>query len=33
MPLPRYITAVLIGEGLLCAAVNALGSMGQRLAS
>jgi uncharacterized membrane protein YdjX (TVP38/TMEM64 family) len=30
MPLPRYVTAVLIGEGLLCAVVIGLGSMGQR---
>jgi uncharacterized membrane protein YdjX (TVP38/TMEM64 family) len=30
MPLPRYLVAVLIGEGLLCAAVIAFGSMGQK---
>lgn len=28
MPLARYLAAVLIGEGLLCAAIIALGSMG-----
>jgi uncharacterized membrane protein YdjX (TVP38/TMEM64 family) len=29
MPLPRYLVAVLIGEGLLCATVITVASMGQ----